>query len=228
MRAQELEAILAAERPQLALLLCLAQELETLRAEGLAVSAEDTLLSMQHLRAAAVKLEQRAGVAGQLVAVTPSPTVPEAAERALIYALLVRCRKVISCRDKLEDMLSADARVTWPQVKAEYEQKVLAIYKASWRDADVYPYNIVDNIKEYNREEAYILRELYQHLSERCPGEVNAGDAAMIAKLGQMFSEISRRLLQPQLVLMSAAEQDKQLLELAAYYAAQGVQVKRL
>ena len=66
--------------------------------------------------------------------------------------------------DKLEDMLKFDDREGWNEYKAAYENKVLDIFKATWREKDVYPYNIIDNIKEYNKNESYILKQLYWHL----------------------------------------------------------------
>ena len=141
------------------------------------------------------------------------------AERALIYAMLVRCRKVISCRDKLEDMLKFDDREGWNEYKAAYENKVLDIFKATWREKDVYPYNIIDNIKEYNKNESYILKQLYWHLAERTPGRINDGDARMINELRQMFSDISISLLAPDTVLVGDVAQDAQLAALAEMFA---------
>lgn len=120
------------------------------------MSCEDSLLSMQHLKMARLEAERRHKLNEglQVFTITPEPVQATEAERALIYAMLVRCRKVISCRDKLEDMLKFDDREGWNEYKAAYENKVLDIFKATWREKDVYPYNIIDNIKEYNKMKA--------------------------------------------------------------------------
>ena len=147
----------------------------------------------------------------------------------MIYAMLVRCRKVISCRDKLEDMLKFDDRAGWAAYKQEYENKVLDAYKATWRDAEVYPYNIIDNIKEYNKNESYILKQLYWHLAERTPGQVNEGDAKMINELRKMFCDLSVSLLQTDVVVVSEGLEDAELLALATKFMWHGeARVERL
>jgi len=131
-----------------------------------------------------------------------------AEERGLIYAMLVRCRKVISCRDKLEDMLRHQDENAWEEVKQLAEDRVMSLFKQTWKQVDSYPYVIVDNIKVYNKGEGYIMKALYQHLSERTPGIKNEGDAAMIALLKQMFEEISVSLIKPEAIILgkNAAE----------------------
>ena len=147
-----------AEKKQRILVLCNENEIAGLQAQGLPVSCEDSLLSMQHLKMARLEAERRHKLNEglQVFTITPEPVQATEAERSLIYAMLVRCRKVISCRDKLEDMLKFDDREGWNEYKAAYENKVLDIFKATWREKDVYPYNIIDNIKEYNKNESYI------------------------------------------------------------------------
>lgn len=165
----------------------------------------------------------------QVFTITPEPVQATEAERALIYAMLVRCRKVISCRDKLEDMLKFDDREGWAAYKQEYENKVLDAYKATWRDAEVYPYNIIDNIKEYNKNESYILKQLYWHLAERTPGKVNGGDAKMINELRKMFCDLSVSLLQADVVVVSEGLEDAELLALASKFMWHGeAKVERL
>lgn len=139
-----------AEKKQRILVLCNENEIAGLQAQGVPVSCEDSLLSMQHLKMARLEAERRHKLNEglQVFTITPEPVQATEAERALIYAMLVRCRKVISCRDKLEDMLKFDDREGWNEYKAAYENKVLDIFKATWREKDVYPYNIIDNIKE--------------------------------------------------------------------------------
>ena len=96
-----------AEKKQRVLVLCNENEIAGLQAQGLPVSCEDSLLSMQHLKMARLEAERRHKLHEglQVFTITPEPVQATEAERALIYAMLVRCRKVISCRDKLEDML---------------------------------------------------------------------------------------------------------------------------
>lgn len=204
------------EEPTLVLALCTQEELAQLQSLGLPVAAEDTFLSMQHMKAAQASLSE---AKLQVLAVTPNAELTTEAERGLIYAMLVRCRKVISCRDKLEDMLKFDDRQGWYNYKAAYEEKVLDIYKATWRDINVYPYNIVDNIKAYNKEESYILKALYQHLSERKPGQINPGDAEMTNALRKMFSDISLSAMQPDVVLVGAIDAVPELAKAAECYA---------
>ena len=96
-----------AEKKQRVLVLCNENEIAGLQAQGVPVSCEDSLLSMQHLKMARLEAERRHKLNEglQVFTITPEPVQATEAERALIYAMLVRCRKVISCRDKLEDML---------------------------------------------------------------------------------------------------------------------------
>lgn len=209
-----------AKKKQRILVLCNENEIAGLQAQGVPVSCEDSLLSMQHLKMARLEAERRHKLNEglQVFTITPEPVPATEAERALIYAMLVRCRKVISCRDKLEDMLKFDDREGWNEYKAAYENKVLDIFKATWREKDVYPYNIIDNIKEYNKNESYILKQLYWHLAERTPGRINDGDAKMINELRQMFSDISISLLAPDAVLVGDVAQDAQLAALAEMF----------
>ncbi|MDO4178530.1 MAG: hypothetical protein Q4D21_04990 [Phascolarctobacterium sp.] len=123
-------------------------------------------------------------------------------EMGLIYAMLVRCRKVISCRDKLEDMLRHQDEIHWEAAKQKYEDRVMALFKKTWTQVDSYPYIIVDNIKAYNKGEGYIMKALYQQLSERTPGMKNDGDAAMIVLLQKMFEEISLSLIKPDVIIL--------------------------
>lgn len=101
-----------AEKKQRILVLCNENEIAYLQAQGLPVSCEDSLLSMQHLKMARLEAERRHQLNEglQVFTITPEPVQATEAERSLIYAMLVRCRKVISCRDKLEDMLKFDDR----------------------------------------------------------------------------------------------------------------------
>lgn len=209
-----------AKKKQRILVLCNENEIAGLQAQGVPVSCEDSLLSMQHLKMARLEAERRHKLNEglQVFTITPEPVQATEAERALIYAMLVRCRKVISCRDKLEDMLKFDDREGWNEYKAAYENKVLDIFKATWREKDVYPYNIIDNIKEYNKNESYILKQLYWHLAERTSGRINDGDARMINELRQMFSDISISLLAPDTVLVGDVAQDAQLAALAEMF----------
>ena len=214
MHIELLKRFLAEKENKLGLVLCTAKEGEELAGAGF--SGEDTTLSMQHLKLARIKAEHSS--LPQLLVITPEAGDVTAPERALIYAMLVRCRKVISCRDKLEDMLKFDDREGWQAVKEEYENKVLDIFKATWREKDAYPYNIIDNIKEYNKNESYILKQLYWHLSERTPGKINEGDSKMMRELRQMFSDLSLGLLKPDVVFIGDAYEDKQLTALAEQY----------
>lgn len=221
MNTQAVADLLAGKEPVRVLVLASEKEVAELVALGLPANTVDSSLSMQHLASAKLAAERMQGKAGRLQVMTVTREEPQAteAERALIYAMLVRCRKVISCRDKLEDMLKFDDREGWAAYKQEYENKVLDAYKATWRDAEVYPYNIIDNIKEYNKNESYILKQLYWHLAERTPGRINDGDAKMINELRQMFSDISISLLAPDAVLVGDVAQDAQLAALAEMFA---------
>lgn len=220
MNTQAVADLLAGKEPVRVLVLASEKEAAELADLGLPVNTVDSSLSMQHLASAKLAAERMLGKAGRLQVQTVTREEPQAteAERALIYAMLVRCRKVISCRDKLEDMLKFDDREGWAAYKQEYENKVLDAYKATWRDAEVYPYNIIDNIKEYNKNESYILKQLYWHLAERTPGKVNGGDAKMINELRKMFSDISISLLAPDAVLVGDVAQDAQLAALAEMF----------
>lgn len=220
MNTQAVADLLAGKEPLRVLVLASEKEVAELVALGLPVNTVDSSLSMQHLASAKLAAERMLGKAGRLQVMTVTREEPQAkkAERALIYAMLVRCRKVISCRDKLEDMLKFDDREGWNEYKAAYENKVLDIFKATWREKDVYPYNIIDNIKEYNKNESYILKQLYWHLAERTPGRINDGDARMINELRQMFSDISISLLAPDAVLVGDVAQDAQLAALTEMF----------
>ena len=220
MNTQAVTALLAGKEHVRVLVLASEKEAAELADLGLPVNTVDSSLSMQHLASAKLAAERMLGKAGRLQVMTVTREEPQAmeAERALIYAMLVRCRKVISCRDKLEDMLKFDDREGWNEYKAAYENKVLDIFKATWREKDVYPYNIIDNIKEYNKNESYILKQLYWHLAERTPGRINDGDARMINELRQMFSDISISLLAPDAVLVGDVAQDAQLAALAEMF----------
>lgn len=223
-----IKELLASTKPVRVLVLAAKEELPALAELGLTVCAEDSSLSMQHLASARLETARMHGTAPavQVLTVTSEETQATEAERALIYAMLVRCRKVISCRDKLEDMLKFDDREGWAEYKAAYETKVLDMFKATWRDALVYPYNIIDNIKEYNKNESYILKQLYWHLAERTPGRVNDGDARMINELRQMFSDISVSLLSPDVVLVGDIAGDEQLETLAESFKATAKVIK--
>lgn len=213
------EVMAANEQVQI-LALCTKEELDKLAELRPLVNFEDTLLSMQHMHSAAL-IANRLHGDGKLpfiLAITPNEGNTTEAERALIYAMLVRCRKVISCRDKLEDMLKYDDREGWYTYKAEYEKKVLDLYKATWRDKLIYPYNIVDNIKQYNKDESYILKSLYIHLSERIPGKINPGDVEMTNDLRKMFSDISIATLKPQMVIVGSICDVPELKKLADSY----------
>lgn len=229
MQTEQLEKFLAQSEPALGLVICTEEERKQLAAQALPVEQEDTTLSMQHLKLAklaAARLHQ--GVRGaQLLCLTPAADEVTPAESALIYALLVRCRKVISCRDKLEDMLKCSAGAGWQAVKAEYETKVLDLYKATWRDEMIYPYNIVDNIKEYNKNESYILKQLYWHLSERTSGKINAGDMPMMRELRQMFTDLSVSLLTPAAVFVGSVV-DAELNKLIEAYRVQDILLYKL
>lgn len=220
MNTQAVADLLAGKEPVRVLVLASEKEAAELADLGLPVNTVDSSLSMQHLASAKLAAERMLGKAGRLQVQTVTREEPQAteAERALIYTMLVRCRKVISCRDKLEDMLKFDDREGWNEYKAAYENKVLDIFKATWREKDVYPYNIIDNIKEYNKNESYILKQLYWHLAERTPGRINDGDAKMINELRQMFSDISISLLAPDAVLVGDVAQDAQLAALAEMF----------
>ena len=205
--------LLASKEPLRILVLGSEGDIKRLAALGLPVTSEDSSLSMQHLVNARLDAERRQGSAGvvQVLTVMPETEQATAAECALIYAMLVRCRKVISCRDKLEDMLRYADCASWAAAKAAYETKVLDVFKAMWREKDAYPYNIIDNIKEYNKNESYILKQLYWQLAERTPGRINDGDAQMINELRQMFSDISLSLLAPDIVLAGNIAGDEKL-----------------
>ncbi len=212
--------LMHSEKKLRVMVLCNEDEVAGLQAQGLPISGVDSLLSMQHLKMAQLEAERRHGLNNglQAFAITPAAEQTTEAERALIYAMLVRCRKVISCRDKLEDMLKFDDREGWGTYKQQYEDKVLDVYKATWRDEEVYPYVIIDNIKEYNKNESYILKQLYWHLAERTPGQLNDGDARMINELRKMFCDLSVSLLQTDVVLVSAGLEDAELLALATKF----------
>lgn len=220
MNTAAVTALLAGKEPVRVLVLASEKEAAELADLGLPVNTVDSSLSMQHLASAKLAAERMLGKAGRLQVQTVTREEPQAteAELALIYAMLVRCRKVISCRDKLEDMLKFDDREGWNEYKVAYENKVLDIFKATWREKDVYPYNIIDNIKEYNKNESYILKQLYWHLAERTPGRINDGDARMINELRQMFSDISISLLAPDALLVGDVAQDAQLAALAEMF----------
>lgn len=220
MNTAAVTALLAGKEPVRVLVLASEKEAAELADLGLPVNTVDSSLSMQHLASAKLAAERMLGKAVRLQVMTVTREEPQAteAERALIYAMFVRCRKVISCRDKLEDMLKFDDSEGWNEYKAAYENKVLDIFKATWREKDVYPYNIIDNIKEYNKNESYILKQLYWHLAERTPGRINDGDARMINELRQMFSDISISLLAPDTVLVGDVAQDAQLAALAEMF----------
>lgn len=217
MIGKEIAELLETTKPLLVLALCTKDELQGLKEVGLPIDEVDCFLSMQHLKAAEAKLNNSLL---KVLAVTPNENVTTEIERALIYAMLVRCRKVISCRDKLEDMLKYDDREGWYDYKQIYETKVLDMYKATWRSADIYPYLIVDNIKKYNKEESYILRDLYNHLSERKPGKINPGDIEMTNQLRKMFSDISLSVLTPDVILIGNIENDADLKGLAKRFVA--------
>ncbi len=125
-----------------------------------------------------------------------------AEDRGLIYAMLVRCRKVISCRDKLEDMLKHQDENNWAKAKQVAERRVMDLFKQTWKQVDSYPYIIVDDIKAYNKGEGYIMKALHQHLSERTPDIKNDKDAAMISLLNQMFETISLSLIKPNIIIL--------------------------
>lgn len=220
MNTAAVTALLAGKEPVRVLVLASEKEAAELADLGLPVNTVDSSLSMQHLASAKLAAERMLGKAGRLQVQTVTREEPQAteAELALIYAMLVRCRKVISCRDKLEDMLKFDDREGWNEYKVACENKVLDIFKATWREKDVYPYNIIDNIKEYNKNESYILKQLYWHLAERTPGRINDGDARMINELRQMFSDISISLLAPDALLVGDVAQDAQLAALAEMF----------
>lgn len=231
MNTAAVTALLAGKEAVRILVLASEKEAAELVALGLPANTVDSSLSMQHLASAKLAAERMLGKADRLQVQTVTREEPQAteAERALIYAMLVRCRKVISCRDKLEDMLKFDDRKGWAAYKQEYENKVLDAYKATWRDAEVYPYNIIDNIKEYNKNESYILKQLYWHLAERTPGKVNGGDAKMINELRKMFCDLSVSLLQADVVVVSEGLEDAELLALATKFMWHGeAKVERL
>ena len=95
--------LLASKEPLRILVLGSEGDIKRLAALGLPVTSEDSSLSMQHLVNARLDAERRQGSAGvvQVLTVMPEAEQATAAECALIYAMLVRCRKVISCRDKI-------------------------------------------------------------------------------------------------------------------------------
>ena len=115
MNTAAVTALLAGKEPVRALVLASEKEVAELADLGLPVNTVDSSLSMQHLASAKFAAECMLGKAGRLQVMTVTREEPQAteAERALIYAMLVRCRKVISCRDKLEDMLKFDDREGW-------------------------------------------------------------------------------------------------------------------
>lgn len=123
MNTAAVTALLAGKEPVRALVLASEKEVAELADLGLPVNTVDSSLSMQHLASAKFAAERMLGKAGRLQVMTVTREEPQAteAERALIYAMLVRCRKVISCRDKLEDMLKFDDREGWNEYKAAYE-----------------------------------------------------------------------------------------------------------
>lgn len=179
-------------------------EKETLLKYAMTTDSYESHLSCQHLEFMEQKIGGKEPI--RLFVVAQPAEETSAAERGLIYAMLVRCRKVISCRDKLEDMLCQQEPAVWPEVKAAYEKRVLDLFKQTWRQVASYPYIIVDNIKVYNTGESYIMRALHQHLSERTPGVKNPGDAAMIGQLKQMFEEISLSLIKPEILILGQKE----------------------
>ena len=77
---------------------------------------------------------------------------------------------------------------------------------------------IQSTIKEYNKNESYILKQLYWQLAERTPGRINDGDAQMINELRQMFSDISLSLLAPDVVLAGNIAGDEKLTAVLELY----------
>lgn len=191
------------------------EELQLLKENSSVADEVETHLSCQHLEYMGQKIAGKQ-VARLFVVAQPKEET-SAEERGLIYAMLLRCRKVISCRDKLEDMLLHQDEKAWKMVKPIYETKVLDLFKKTWKQVDSYPYIIVDNIKVYNKGEGYIMKALYNHLSERTPGMKNEGDAAMIALLKQMFEEISLSLISPDAIILGKGVKLEQSVETKLY-----------
>lgn len=191
------------------------EEKDTLLKYGMTTESYESHLSCQHLEFMEQKIGGKQPI--RLFVVPQAAEETSAEERGLIYAMLVRCRKVISCRDKLDDMLRHQDVAAWEPVKAAYETRVLDLFKQTWRKVASYPYIIVDNIKVYNTGESYIMRALHQHLSERTPGQQNPGDKAMIAQLKQMFEEISIALIKPEIVVLGKNEKVPENIEAKIY-----------
>lgn len=191
------------------------EELQLLKDNSSVAEEVETHLSCQHLEYMGQKIAGKQ--AARLFVVAQPKEETSAEERGLIYAMLLRCRKVISCRDKLEDMLRHQDEKAWGMVKPVYETKVLDLFKKTWKQVDSYPYVIVDNIKVYNKGEGYIMKALYNHLSERTPGMKNEGDAAMIALLKQMFEEISLSLIKPDAIIFGKGVELEQSVETKLY-----------
>lgn len=191
------------------------EEMQLLKDNSSVVDEVESHLSCQHLEYMEQKIAGKQ--AARLFVVAQPKEETSAEERGLIYAMLLRCRKVISCRDKLEDMLRHQDEKAWEMVKPVYETKVLDLFKKTWKQVDSYPYVIVDNIKVYNKGEGYIMKALYHHLSERTPGIKNDGDAAMIALLKQMFEEISLSLIKPDAIILGKGVELEQSVEAKLY-----------
>ena len=100
--------LLASKEPLRILVLGSEGDIKRLAALGLPVTSEDSSLSMQHLVNARLDAERRQGSAGvvQVLTVMPETEQATAAECALIYAMLVRCRKVISVNDGDAQMIN--------------------------------------------------------------------------------------------------------------------------
>lgn len=201
--------------PKKGVVLCVLSEEEReilQKSIGISLSGEKHL-SCQHLEFMEQKI---AGNPPALICVGVEDEV-SAEECGLIYAMLVRCRKVISCRDKLEDMLRHQDESSWEKVKELADKRVMDLFKQTWKQVDSYPYIIVDNIKAYNKGEGYIMKALYKHLSERTPGIKNDGDKAMITLLRQMFEEISLSLIKPNVIILGRNIPEIQIEETQVY-----------
>ena len=115
MNTAAVTALLAGKEPVRVLVLASEKEAAELADLGLPVNTVDSSLSMQHLASAKLAAERMLGKAGRLQVQTVTREEPQAteAERALIYAMLVRCRPPKSRRGILLQPCAWRRRRAW-------------------------------------------------------------------------------------------------------------------
>lgn len=177
--------------------------------------ADDSRLSMQHLKIAEQEFQSRQkGAFAQLIPLTPTTSFSMTNgggtrhERALMFAILERIPKLDTYIAGISDFMSQNVS-WWKWYVEEFEKKLQTLEAADMG----YPRNVVDKVISYDRD-THILDALINHIKE-IERDIQPSESgnSILRRLRVMFAEISVDMLQPDLVIMDEFQRFKYLID---------------